>query len=99
MAVKQAVLWMVNAEEADPPSFAVATDGETAVATYSSRVPEDLASELTENFNVKVGISKELSGWEPIDVLTYNLMFAVGETTEYASFEEAQAAAQEAFGE
>lgn len=100
MAVQQVLFWGLGAEtEETPPVAAVATDGDTAHGSFSAKVPGEVAAALDENFTVKVGLAKDLEDWEPIDVLTYNLPFMVGTVTEFESFEQAQAAAQEAFGE
>lgn len=102
MAVQQILLYEVNSEDGDSPFGAVATDGETAVSTFSESAPEDLRVALAENFTVKVDLAKtlDMAVWEsPIEVLRYNLMYLTSEVQEFDTFEAAQAAAQEAFGE
>lgn len=100
MSVQQVLFWDISSGGKDsPPTAAVATDGEKAVSSFSSAYPEDAAKALDENFTIKVELAKGLKDWTPIDVLTYNLMFVVGDVTEFESFEQAQEAAQEAFGE
>ena len=100
MAVKQVLFWDLNSEDdSTPPVAAVATDDKTAKSAFSSKVPEEVATGLAENFNIKVDLAKDLKDWDAIDVLSYNLPFMVGTVTEFESFEQAQEAAQEAFGE
>lgn len=102
MAVQQILLYDVNSEEGATPLAAVATDGETAVTSFGPEFPEQNRDDLAENFNVKVEIAKtlDMAVWEsPIEVLRYNLMFLTSAVQEHETFEQAQAAAQEAFGE
>lgn len=102
MAVQQILLFDVNSEEGATPLAAVATDGETAVTSFGPDFPEQSKEGTAENFNVKVELAKtlDMAVWEsPIEVLRYNLMFLTSAVQEYATFDEAQAAAQEAFGE
>lgn len=99
MAIQQVMFWDLTADEGDAPVVAIATDGESAVPTFSSKVDEAVATGLTENFTIKVDLAKTLSGWTPIEVLSYNLPYQSSDPAEFESFDAAQAAAQEAFGE
>ena len=99
MTVQQVTFWELTAEPGDSPVLAVATDGETAVPTFSTRVDPEVVTGLTENFGIKVDLAKELADWTPIEVLSYNLPYQSSDPVEFESFEAAQAAAQEAFGE
>jgi hypothetical protein len=106
--VKQFLLDSSPMAESDGPHAAVAFDeatGEVRVAfKESAQVEDDQKVSLTDNF-VQRGeawarglVNTEL--YETLDdLLKYNLYSVGSETTEYDTFEQAQAAAQEAFGE
>jgi hypothetical protein len=99
MAVQQFLLYPVDAEEGSPAYAAVASDGVTAVTAYASSFPEDVRESLSENFTNKVEVAKTVEGMDLMEVLRYNLYFLTGPVEDYETFEQAQAAAQEAFGE
>lgn len=102
MTVHQIFLYDVNSTEGAVPLAAVATDGVTAVTSFGPGFPEQDKESLAQNFTIKAARVKDLDMevWEsPIEVLRYNLMFLTSEAQEHETFEQAQAAAQEAFGE
>lgn len=106
--VKQFLLDSSPVAESDGPHGAVAFDeatGEVRVTfKASAEIEDDEKTSLTDNF-VQRGeawsrglVNTEL--YETLDdLLKYNLYSAGAETLEYDTFEQAQAAAQEAFGE
>lgn len=99
MAVQQFLLYPMDAVEGSAPYAAVASDGASAVTSYASSFPEDVRESLSENFTNKVEVAKTVQDLDLMEVLRYNLYFLTGPVQDYETFEQAQAAAQEAFGE
>ena len=98
MAVQQFLLFD---NETEQPIAAVASDGKTAKTVYGSDFSGDdeLREELAANFVVKVEAAADLDDWPLMEVLRYNLYYLTGPVEEYESFDAAEAAAKEAFGD
>ena len=108
MAVKQFFLDPAPMAVSDGPDTAISVDdasGEVHVLfRESAGYSDEHKKSVTDNFVFKaqawLGDEYDTSRFEDItDVMQYNLYSAIGDVTEYGTFEEADKAAQEAFGE
>jgi hypothetical protein len=100
VSVQQIILYAT--EDVDIALAAAATDGKEVVTTYADALfaghslRDDLLDTMTKSFVRKLEL-EALKDLPPIERLAANLQFYIDDPVEFATFEEATAAAQEAF--
>jgi hypothetical protein len=94
MAVTQRIFSRINVESDEPGAIigAVATDGETVRSFFAEGVGEDMSESLAANFEVKLGLSREIEGWTPMEMFVHNTYFAWGDETEHDDYDGAETA-------